>query len=31
VSEEGGANISKKVNIVINRDIAQKIKVVVNE
>jgi hypothetical protein len=31
VSEEGGANISKKVNVVINRDIAQKIKVVVNE
>ena len=31
VSEEGGASISKKVNIVINRDIAQKIKVVVNE
>ena len=30
-SEEDNANISKKVNIVINRDIAQKIKVVVNE
>jgi len=30
-SDEGGLSIGKEVNLVINRDIAQKIKVVVNE